>query len=466
MRNIGHLGKNNFPVNNDSSPRIIVDQVMQFFGASTFWSSSALSPESVVFVSKSHRIDHRDLDEINKTGMSFIALSPAIAHGLDLPLYIPDSKNGLNFQEQESNKKVSWENQIITKYTKDFVKEKNYWKDFFSMAGAKIYVSHHKWSADPIPAFAAMKELGGISVLFQTSYYEFPEPDTAVFADVYFPFSSKVAESEQKNGSGIKYLIGIGYIFDHKFQLLKSPAKVIKKKLRNRGAKKIISYFDSGSSDDERWGAGGTNYRRDYQFWLEKVLEEPWFGLIIKSKKPGTLKSRLGNTVGLLNEAIQTGRCYFNEESDYSGGKNLKSRPAEAALASDIAIHQCLYAGSAGLEAALAGIPTLLFDRYGMKHSQLYKLGVGKVVFTDRSVMWDALREHWDKEPIPGFGDWSPIIDDLDPFRDGKAAYRMTTYLHWLLEGFKQGVERETILADVAERYANEWGDDKAVCMS
>jgi hypothetical protein len=72
--------------------------------------------------------------------------------------------------------------------------------------------------------------------------------------------------------------------------------------------------------------------------------------------------------------------------------------------------------------------------------------------------------DHWKKKPILGFGDWSPILDDLDPFRDGKAAYRITTYLNWLLEGFNQGRDRETILSDAAERYSQKWGADK-ICL-
>src|SRR3989338_7781083 len=49
-------------------------------------------------------------------------------------------------------------------------------------------------------------------------------------------------------------------------------------------------------------------------------------------------------------------------------------------------------------------------------------------------------------------------LDELDPFRDGRAAERMGTYLTWLLEGFKGGLRRETVMADAAERYRAIWG--------
>lgn len=49
-------------------------------------------------------------------------------------------------------------------------------------------------------------------------------------------------------------------------------------------------------------------------------------------------------------------------------------------------------------------------------------------------------------------------MDELDPFRDGRAAQRIGAYLQWLLGGFDAGLDRETVLADAAERYAARWG--------
>ena len=55
------------------------------------------------------------------------------------------------------------------------------------------------------------------------------------------------------------------------------------------------------------------------------------------------------------------------------------------------------------------------------------------------------------------------MLDELDPFRDGRAAERMGTYLQWLLEGFAAGLHRDTVMADAAERYAAQWGRDMIV---
>ena len=131
-------------------------------------------------------------------------------------------------------------------------------------------------------------------------------------------------------------------------------------------------------------------------------------------------------------------------------------------MASDVAIHGHLCAATAGLEAALAGVPTLLLDREGWPSSPLYKLGVGRVVFKSWSDLWDAVLEHRAMPGrVQGFGDWSPMLDEIDPFRDGRAAERMGNYIQWLVDGFEAGLDRQTVLANAAERYAQKWGLDK-----
>ena len=79
----------------------------------------------------------------------------------------------------------------------------------------------------------------------------------------------------------------------------------------------------------------------------------------------------------------------------------------------------------------------------------------------------DALMEHF-KAPqgIPGFGDWSEIIGEFDPFRDGKAANRIGTYLHWLIQGYEKGLNRDVIMADAAQRYSKNWGNDKVISIN
>ena len=141
--------------------------------------------------------------------------------------------------------------------------------------------------------------------------------------------------------------------------------------------------------------------------------------------------------------------------------ENFENPPAQSAMASDIAIQEEMMAGTAGIEAVLTGTPTLMMDRYGFKGSQFYKLGLGRVVFNDWSSLWKNLEKHWRQEPVDGFGDWSPILDDIDPFRDEKASARLTKFLYWLTEGFKEGLSKKENLENAVGLYSSEWGEDK-----
>jgi len=110
----------------------------------------------------------------------------------------------------------------------------------------------------------------------------------------------------------------------------------------------------------------------------------------------------------------------------------------------------------------LTGVPTLLLDNEGVSESPLLKLGKGRVIFNDMDHIWSTCMEHWNRPGgIPGLGDWSDMLDELDPFRDGRAAERTGAYLGWLMEGFKARLPRETVMADASERYSKMWGKDK-----
>lgn len=63
-------------------------------------------------------------------------------------------------------------------------------------------------------------------------------------------------------------------------------------------------------------------------------------------------------------------------------------------------------------------------------------------------------------------GDWSPFLDRLDPYRDGRAGERMGTYLRWCLEGFDAGLDRDNVIRQANAKFNVRWGHDKAALLS
>jgi len=341
---------------------------------------------------------------------------------------------------------------------------KAYWNSFFRTNGVKVFFSWYKYDNKHMAIADAIKEEGGISAIWQMAFVGFKSIHSVMNTDIVFHHSDWSVNIEQQLDSKIGYHVITGYPKDYATPLLKRQAMDLRARLKSSGAEKIILVIDENSVDDPRWHTGHTLQRDNYRFILEKALEIPWLGVVFKPKTSKTLRRRLGEVNDLLMEAEATGRCYVYEES---GRHTTSAPPVLAGLSADVCLHGHLSAGTAAVECALEGIPTLLIDREGCPDSKFYELPEGKVIFKNWLDAIDALMEHF-KAPqgIPGFGDWSEIIGEFDPFRDGKAANRIGTYLHWLIQGYEKGLNRDVIMADAAQRYSKNWGNDKVISIN
>ena len=372
-----------------------------------------------------------------------------------------NSDNAGTVTLQNSNGRYKKEFEVIRSLATAYDSYKAYWYSFFRTYGVKVYLTWYKYDNKHMVMADALNEAGGISIIWQMSFNGYRGTECLTNADIVFGFSGWSENIERQVGSKNGYHIITGYPKDYAAPLLRKKAMDLRAKLKSRGAEKIVFAIDENSIDDSRWHTGHELQRDNYRYILEKVLETPWLGVVFKPKNFRTLMSRLGEVADLLTEAENTGRCYIYKAT---GRHSTIAPPVLAGLSADVCIHGHLCAGTAALECALEGIPTLLIDREGCPDSKFYDLPVGKVVFKDWPEAIDALMEHF-RVPggIPGFGDWSEIIDEFDPFRDGKAANRIGTYLHWLIQGYERGLNSDIIMAEAARRYSKVWGRDKVI---
>lgn len=461
------LARQSDDANHDPNLRIAVEYFghlnlnhHEFHSDLFFWQKSSIPGRDmlVTFAFPADPLDEQKWDELKQHGIGALVLHPGATTIPTAPIFTHRPERNRTYPEGVSTALTGLEGAWLKEQIHNYQTVRAYWTDLFDSNGVKVYVSWFKYDGTHCAIADALQSLGGVTAIYQRAYESHPSPKTTIGADVVFGFNPAMAEIERSSKSSIRYHVATGYIGDHRFGLLADNAQTVRCGLQQLGAKHILAYSDEWSGDDPRWHTGHQLMRENYSFLLEKVLKEPWLGLVIKPKAPVSLRRRMGPVAELLERAEATGRCKVFEGGAIQGSYP----PAAAALAADIALHGHLCAGTAPLETALAGVPTLMLDREGWPVSPLYRLGLGKVVFKDLDTLWLALMEHWaSSEGIPGFGDWSPMLDELDPFRDGRAAERMGTYIQWLLEGFKAGLDRETIMADAAQRYCEAWGKDK-----
>lgn len=376
---------------------------------------------------------------------------------------VTDSKHQRNYTKPKINhpERFRQESKVIKSILDSYDLDRFYWSRFFKQYKVKLFLSWNKYSKDHMALSDAIDDVGGISILWQMAFDGFAFSECQSNVDIAFNYSAFSNSLETLQSSHIKHRVIVGYPKDYVPALLVDRAREVREQLQANGAEKIVFVIDENSIDDARWHTGHTLQQDNYRYILEKVLETPWLGAIFKPKASKTLRKRLGAVNKLLSEAEATGRCYIYESS---GRHTTSAPPVLAGLSADICVHGHLSAGTAALECALEGLPTLLVDREGTPASKLYELPEGKVVFKDWPSAIDATMEYFNTpEKIPGFGDWSSIIDDLDPFRDGLAAKRIGDYLHWLIQGYDQGLDKELIMENAAEKYRKQWGDDKVL---
>lgn len=350
-----------------------------------------------------------------------------------------------------------FDRRCLRKEARGYWNQKNFWRDLFFRKGIRIYLSWYKYNGIHCAIADALHDLNGVTAIYQRALDVTGCAEALTDVDLSFGYSAMMGDLEKKFGSTIPYYVVTGYLGDHRFPLLKKQASQVRETIHKNGASWIVSFTDESTAVDGRWHTGHSHMREDYRFLLEKCLREPWLGLILKPKIPATLKQRLGPDAPLLEAALKTRRCYL-----YEGGAITGSfPPAVAALSADLAIHEHLSSPTAAFEAALAGTPTLLLDREGWSVSPLYELGEGRTVFRDWESLWSAVLEKRSGKNNFPVGDWSPILDRLDPFRDGGAAARMGNFLKSVLEDLKKGALKQEALENAACLYRKKWGEDK-----
>lgn len=434
----------------------------QMFSDLFFYQESELKGENILlsFRIPSDPLSKDKLESLTKHHIKPVVFNPRAVERVSVATYYERKTNpSIKWPQYLSQNKLpieKWIKSNVTKYYKDV----DYWEKFFKRFQIKLYTTWYKYDAQHIVMSEALRRVGGISTVYQRAFEEFSAPKTAIATDIVFGFSSDKAMLEKKAGSHFCYHVVTGWLGDHRVNLLRPKAKEIRAQLQAKGARHIFAYFDEGSLEDDRWHTGHKFMRKNYSFLLEKILDHSDLGLVIKPKTSKTLRKRLGDVSSLLERAEETGRCLVLEE-----GNIVSSYPPTlAALASDITIHGCFAAASAGVEAILSGARTIMFDGEWWSKSSLYGCSKDSRVFRDWNILWGAC-EHFLKHPDQNnnFGRWDDQLEFFDPFRDGKAAYRMGTFLQWLQEGFEKGVNREINMIQAVEQYRKIWGEDKVI---
>lgn len=328
------------------------------------------------------------------------------------------------------------------------------WRDFFDSNHIRICLNNVVHGEDTIPMHCALKDSGGIHVGYQYSTFMYSgQLAVPICQDVYFAFGPYYTQMLREGSSVIRTIAYSGYITDLTFPLVRQNAAAHREALRRAGADFIVCLFDENSTDEPYGYISNRTSARIYRSFLQALLDDPTLGLILKPKLQRTLLKRIPEIRPLLENAISTGRCLLLGDDDLVVSR---IQPTEAAQAADVTVGP-LIGGTTVLESYLSGVKSVYLDTERLYTQPEYRWE-HPVVFNDPDEVLAAIRRYRRQpDAYPNFGNLSVGADRI-PYRDGKAAIRLSGYLSDLIRGFDDCLPRERCIQQANENFRARWG--------
>ena len=362
-------------------------------------------------------------EQLEKTNLyeNFFYLNRPILKNYKAKILLP------SFKDYKADKKNHLKDSFIKNELLNFNYEKYLWKNFFLKTESKVYVTSF-FSPHTVAASKAIQEIGGASIYIQQSFTERPAISILPSVDVFFHFTPIDHFDDFEIKNQITHFVQSSYVKDYNLENFKNNALQLRTKLTSQGVKKVISFFDQGYGSDKRWTRGHEVSRKNYEFFLNKVIDNDWIGLIIKPKRPA-------EPYQLLMKAIKTGRCIIFDKASSGHIKQFENPPPMIAQASDVCVHEALDASTAGIECIIAGTNTLFFDDCGISNSNILEFFKGNKTYKKS---------------------FQEIKKIVDPYNDRQTFNRILEFSNKLslsLSEKNNSSSREMIIKDVVNEY-------------
>lgn len=395
-------------------------------------------------------VSKKVLDAIRDRGMKWVCLKKGALEIKNAPVWYPPGDNAKQPQSLSSRRDDAtglW----IAKTGRKLLKDVRYWSAFYRAFNIKLHLITGGGEPGYIArSIACERGNGGFLAGKQRSDFYWPsESYLGQFPlDVFFAWSPRTVKYLLPNVNMMKTAVVSGYPNDLIFGSKRDEADALRRTLIASGARYVIALFDNAHGPEIAHSTA--DMEKFYLVFLGWLLADASLGIVIKSKKPSVLNG-LPQVLPVLAKAKATGRCVCLEEE-------FGRLPVDAALAADMSVG--IGISSALVEAVIAGCRGVHCDLTGMRSHEFYDWGYGRLIFDDLERLTDAMKGHKSDPANSDLGDWAPFLDRLDPFRDGRAGERMGVYLRWCLEGFDEGLNRNTVISRANEKYKVQWGDD------
>jgi hypothetical protein len=264
------------------------------------------------------------------------------------------------------------------------------------------------------------------TVSYQYSNLAAISPVMLTTADVMLTFSPNYHRYWSATGVGPGAFVDVGHCMDSSFPLVRERARVCRSRLHAAGANFVLAYYDETVQDDKYGLMTARDHCDELRRLLELLLADSSVGVVVKVQYQRHSPSRFSELAPLVEAASRTGRFV---EMLHGVHRNI-ILPAEAAMCADMAIGHAV-GGTAPLEAAMTGTRTLILNPYRFVDGN-------HAIYRRANVLFGSLPEAlasiaaFRAGDLPDLGDWTPMIDVFDPYRDGLAGRRVRAVLDYL----------------------------------
>jgi hypothetical protein len=263
----------------------------------------------------------------------------------------------------------------------------------------------------------------------QYSNLAVPAPGMCTAADYFLLFAPGFLELWSMRRIRPRHFVAMGYPYAAAFPKLRSRSVQLRRALQSAGARTVACYFDE-SVQHHRFGVvSPRNHRMDLLALAQRVVNDATLAVIVKTQFEFNVPSKVYSDDPVFAAAKATGRWVELVRGIH---RNVVL-PAEAALASDIAIGH-LVGATASLEAALAGCRSIMLDTLGqIRHGrELYEQA--DILYPSMMSALQAIDRFRVGDPsAAALGDWSGIIGELVVPRDERAGERMRNLICGLI---------------------------------
>lgn len=406
--------------------------------------------------SKGIKVEKETVRQIEKQGFKWVVLKKRIVKGENNNYWQPPEISKDLFIEKgiARNKVEKW----IVDVMNDLLTQVHYWQSFYNEFNIRINYTAEEGLAKNIAqaiAFDIEKAMHGFLIGKQRSEIFLPHSLYCIGyhpKHVFFVWNKRLGQYFSPNYNQNDVFITTGYT-NELFGMNEDVSNLnFCQKLRSQGVNFVVALFDNMCGPNALFSKKGM--AEFYQSILQWLLDDSTIGLIIKSKKPFVINN-LPEIHSSLNKALKTGRCIkIENEVGYF--------PSEASSGADMAIGCGI--SSALIEAVIGGCRGIHYDMTNLKSHEFYKWRYEKIIFDNLDRMMKSLKRYKENpDNEPKLGDWTPYLDELDPFRDGRGGERMGTYMRWLLEAFDSGKNRNEAMEYANKLYSERWGSDKVI---